>query len=415
MKEQVNVGVIGLGGRGRGLLNTILGLENIQVLAVSDLFEDRCQKGVEAVEKATGKTPFSTENYKEILAMPEIDAIIIPASWADHIHIAVDSMKAGKYVGFEVGGAYSIDECWELVRTHEETGVPCMMLENCNYGQKELMALNMVKKGIFGEVVHCQGGYHHDLRKSLSFGRENRHYRQANYMHRNCENYPTHELGPIAKILDINRGNRMLSLVSVASKARGLNEYAKREKGEDDYASNFDYAQGDIVTTIIKCAHGETITLTLDTTLPRAYSRGFQVHGTKALYMEDNNSLFIDQVHNEYDSKWVEQWNNVEELRKEYDHPIWQTYTPDEEAGHGGMDALVLKAFFDSVRRKVQTPIDVYDTASWMSITALSEDSIAMGGMPVAVPDFTNGRWINREKVPKGPYSLAEVCEFEKP
>ncbi len=414
MKEQINVGVIGLGGRGRGLLNTILGLQNIQVLAVCDLFEDRCQKGVEAVEKATGKTPFSTENYKEILAMPEIEAIIVPASWADHVHIAVDSMKAGKYVGIEVGGAYSIDECWELVRTHEETGVPCMMLENCNYGQKELMALNMVKKGVFGEVVHCQGGYHHDLRHSLTYGRENRHYRQANYMHRNCENYPTHELGPIAKILDINRGNRMLSLVSMASKARGLKEYAKREKGEDDYASNFDYAQGDIVTTIIKCAHGETITLTLDTTLPRAYSRGFQVHGTKALYMEDNNSLFIDQVHNEYDNKWAEQWNNVLELRKEYDHPIWQTYTPDEEAGHGGMDVLVLEAFFDSVRRKVQTPIDVYDTASWMSITALSEDSIAMGGMPVAVPDFTNGRWINREEAPKGPYSLTEVFEYEE-
>ena len=112
--------------------------------------------------------------------------------------------------------------------------------------------------------------------------------------------------------------------------------------------------------------------------------------------MEDNNSLFIDQVHNEYDNNWFEQWNNVEELRKEYDHPIWQTYTPDEEAGHGGMDVLVLEAFFDSVRRKVQTPIDVYDTASWMSITTLSEDSIAMGGMPVAIPDFTNGRWMER-------------------
>lgn len=413
MKEQINVGVIGLGGRGRGLLNTLLGIENVQIIAVSDLIEDRCQQGVEAVEKATGKTPFSTLNHKEILAMEEIDAVIIPSSWVDHVHIAIDAMKAGKYAGFEVGGAYSLDECWELVRTHEETGVPCMMLENCCYGRKELMALNMVKKGIFGEVVHCQGGYHHDLRKPLSYGRENHHYRQGNYMNRNCENYPTHELGPIAKILDINRGNRMLSLVSMASKARGLNEFAKREKGADDYASNYDYAQGDIVTTIIKCAHGETITLTLNTTLPRAYSRGLQVHGTKALYMEDNNSLFIDGVHNEFDNNWVEQWNNANELRKKYDHPIWKTYTPDAKAGHGGMDVLVLEAFFDSVRRKVQTPIDVYDTAAWMSVTTLSEDSIAMGGMPVAIPDFTNGKWINREEAPEGIYDLTRVGEYE--
>ena len=184
-------------------------------------------------------------------------------------------------------------------------------------------------------------------------------------------------------------------------------EYILREKGDSYDLSDYHFAQGDVVTSIIKCAHGETVTLTLDTTLPRPYSRGLQVQGTKAMYMEDNNSLFLDGVHNPYDFKWREQWDNAKQLRSEYDHPIWQNYNPDAKAGHGGMDALVLSAFFDSVRRQTQTPIDVYDAASWMCITALSEQSIAMGGMPVAIPDFTNGRWICREPEPDGPYNLS--------
>jgi Oxidoreductase family, NAD-binding Rossmann fold. len=230
MKKQIKLGIIGLGGRGYSLLSTVLQMEDIVVSAVCDLYEDRRQRGVNKVETVAGNTPFSTDNYKEVLALDEIDAVIVSTSWADHISVAIDAMKAGKYVGVEVGGAYSIDECWELVRTHEKTGVPCMLLENCCYGRIELMVLNMVKKGLFGEIVHCEGGYHHDLRYEITNGRENRHYRLVNYMHRNCENYPTHELGPIAKILNINRGNRMLSLTSMASKARGLHEYILKEK-----------------------------------------------------------------------------------------------------------------------------------------------------------------------------------------
>ena len=409
MERQLNIGIIGLSGRGSFLLSTIAKMKGIVVTAVCDVYEDRQESARKLVEEIAGNTPICTSEYQDILAMDEVDAVVVASSWADHIHIAIAAMRAGKYVGVEVGGAYSIDECWELVRTYEETGIPCMLLENCCYGQEELMVLNMVKKGLFGEVVHCEGGYRHDLRNEIVNGKENRHYRLVNYMHRNCENYPTHELGPIAKVLDINRGNRMLSLVSVASKARGLNTYIQKEKGSDHQLANYHFAQGDVVTTIIKCAHRETITLTLDTTLPRFYSRGFLVQGTKAMYMEDNRSLFLDGEHDHLEFSWKDQWNNVEELRKQYDHPIWQNYNPDENAGHGGMDDLVLSAFFDSVRRKVQVPIDVYDMAAWMSITTLSEDSIAMGGMPVAIPDFTNGRWIDREPAPEGTYCLHKV------
>ena len=189
----------------------------------------------------------------------------------------------------------------------------------------------------------------------------------------------------------------MVSLSSVASKSRGLNDYLKREKGDEYDITNYPFAQGDVVTTTIRCAHGETIVLTLDTTLPRAYSRGFHIQGTRAMYMEDNRSLFIDGVHNQYDFCWKDQWNNVEEYRDQYEHPIWKQYLAEGiKGGHDGMDWLVFRAFFESVMKDEEPPIDVYDTAAWMCISALSENSIAMGGLPVAIPDFTNGKWITR-------------------
>lgn len=406
MKEKLNIGVIGLGGRSFGLLTSvILPRPEIEILAVCDLYEDRREKAVETVKKKRGYEPVSTADYREILDMKAVDAVLVLTSWTDHIPISIAAMKAGKYVGCEVGGAYSVDDCWELVRTYEETKVPCMLLENCCYGRDELMVLNMVRQGLFGEIVHCQGGYRHDLRDEISFGRENRHYRLANYQNRNCENYPTHELGPIANVLNINRGNRMVSLNAVASKAAGLHEYQMKEKGPEYDLSSRSFAQGDIVTTIIKCAHGETITLTLDTTLPRPYSRAFHVQGTKGMFMEDNRSIFLDGVHNKYDFCWKDQWNNVEEYREQYDHPIWKQYLKEGvTGGHDGIDWLVFGAFFDAARREVQPPIDVYDMAAWMSITPLSEASVVMGGAPVAVPDFTNGRWLNREEGPGGYY-----------
>lgn len=412
MKDPIKIGVIGVGKRGKGLLNETLGMENVVVAAVCDEYADRRKEAADIVAARTGNPPFCTGDYREVLAIGDLDAVIVPSSWTDHIRILIDAMRAGKYAATEVGGAYTVNDCWELVRAYEETGIPCMMLENCCYGRYELMVLNMVKQGLFGEVVYCQGGYHHDLRREVTEGREKRHYRLLNYMYRNCENYPTHELGPIAKILDINRGNRMLTLTSMASRAGGLNEYIRAEKN-DAHAdlADFHFAQGDVVITTIRCARGETITLTLETTLPRAYSRDFQVHGTRALYMEDNNSVFIDGVHNRYDEHWHEQWNNAEKMAEKYDHPLWKGYEPDSGMGHGGMDFLVLSAFYDSVRRRVQTPIDVYDVASWMSVSALSEQSISLGGQPVAIPDFTGGRWFKREPAPEGPYCLDRICE----
>ena len=221
-----------------------------------------------------------------------------------------------------------------------------------------------------------------------------------NYLHRNCENYPTHEIGPIARLLDINRGNAMVSLTSTSSKSAGLHQYILEHKAEDQALRNAYFAQGDVVTTVIRCANGETITITLDTTLPGAYSRGLIVKGTKAMFMEDNRSLFIDGVHTEFEWKWHEQYQNIEQYRKEYEHPLWNSFLNDGvKGGHDGMDWLVFQDFIDALKNKKSMPIDVYDMASWSGISLLSEQSIALGSQPVAFPDFTDGKWITRKPV----------------
>ena len=392
--KKLNIGFIGLGGRGRGLMQRCtLPRENVIVTAVCDLFPDRAQMAADMVVEAGHPAPLIMADYRQVLAQPGLDGVIIATDWELHIEIACAAMRAGVYAGLEVGGTYSIDDCWRLVRTYEETGVPCMLLENCCYGRDELMVLNMVRQGLFGEIVHCQGGYRHDLRKEISGGVENRHYRMRNYIPRNCENYPTHELGPLAQLLDINRGNRILTLNSVASKAAGLRVYAKENHPPDHPANNTQFAQGDVVTTIIKCARGETIVLFLDTTLPRFYSRGYHVQGTKGMYMEDNQSIHLDG--DEHFPKPDRLWNSAEKYREQYDHPIWKKYLAEGiKEGHGGIDWLVLSAFFDAIEAKGPVPIDVYDTAAWMSISCLSEESILMGGAPVMIPDFTNGKWL---------------------
>ncbi|MDR2403755.1 MAG: gfo/Idh/MocA family oxidoreductase [Spirochaetaceae bacterium] len=395
MKETISIGIIGLGSRGRSLMEAcILPRRDVKVAAVCDLYEDRCIEAAVMVEKAGQSRPVITGDYKAVIGLAGLDAVLITSGWTPHIEIACAAMKAGLYTAVEVAGAFSINDCWRLVHIYEETGTQCMFLENCCFGRYELMVLNMVRHGLFGEIVHCAGGYHHDLRMELAGSPKNRHYRLDEYIHRNCENYPTHELGPIAEILNINRGNRMLKLNSIASKAAGLRSVIPDCGGQDAVR----IAQGDIVTTVITCAGGETIVLTLDTTLPRAYSRGFEVRGTKGMFFEDNRSIFLDSEHRAFEFNGKGLWGNADSYFEKYEHPIWKQYIKDGiQGGHDGMDWLEFSAFFKAVREGSPVPIDVYDMASWMSITPLSEDSIAMGGMPVPIPDFTNGKWITRK------------------
>ncbi len=407
MKNKVRVAAVGLGGRGYSILEgLLLHMDNLTVTAVCDLYPDRTAAGEAAVIRAYGEAarPFATTDSHALMSRTDVDAVIIMSAWESHIPIAIDAMEHGKAVGMEVGGAYSIDQCWELVKCWERTGapgarVPFMFLENCCYGEPEMMVMHMAKLGLLGEIIHCEGGYRHDLREEILYGRENRHYRLRNYLHRNAENYPTHELGPIAQILGINRGNRIVSLVSVASKAAGLNAYAATHANADPALATARFAQGDVVTTILTCANGETVTLTLDTTLPRAYSRGFTVQGTKGMYMEDNRSVFLDADHGGTDHwDWSPEWNNLPRYLEKYSHPVWVDYHKNGiRGGHGGMDGLVYDAFIECVRTGAPSPIDVYDAATWMAVTPLSEASIAAGGTAVAFPDFTNGAFCDRD------------------
>lgn len=398
MNDKLRIGMIGMGCRGCEVMKTVLGIDGVSISFICDLYDDRTEAARAEIEKRQGFLPRVTDDWHTMTDREELDAVLVTCSWEPHIEMAVAFMEAGIPVGVEVGGAYSVEDCFLLVRTFERTKTPVMLLENCCYGRYELMVKNMVDLGLFGEIIHCEGGYRHDLRREITFGRENRHYRLRNYLARCCENYPTHELGPISQILHINRGNRMVSLVSMASKAKGLHDYIGRTDNADRSLLAKDFAQGDVVTTLIKCANGETVTLTLDTTLPRAYSRQFTVQGTRGMYSEENNSIYLDRDHTEdMHFSWKKQWNNAEKYRERYEHPIWREFLADGlRGGHGGMDHLVYSDFLRCVREGLPMPIDAYDMASLMCISALSEQSIATGSMPVAIPDFTSGKWISR-------------------
>ena len=411
MQNTIRVAMIGMGERGKQLMEPLLKMEDVQVVAVCDAYEDRTKAAAEAVKKENGNIPFQSQDYKAVLSRDEVDVAVISTSWQYHIAIAIEAMRRGIFAAMEVGGTYDLQECYDLVEAYEQTKTPFFFLENCCYGRRELMCLNMARAGAFGEIVHCDGAYKHDLRKEVSYGKENRHYRLPHYIHHNCENYPTHELGPIAKLLGINRGNRMLRLVSVASKARGLAQYVRDNKPDDTELLNTEFRQGDIVTTVITCENGETITLTLDTTLPRIYSRNFTVHGTKGMYQEDGDYVFLEKDLKvdiaEIDTDPQKIWKNVDKYAETYDNDLWKHKSAGMLAsGHGGMDYLVLRAMLSAARGESYPAIDVYDAAAWMSITALSERSIANGNMPVEIPDFTNGKYKNRTEKSTGKYAL---------
>lgn len=402
--KKIKMGVIGLGQRGSCLIDTILAFDNVEIIAVCDAYEDRQKGAADKIEKGRGVRPLQYAEYRELLKNEEIEGVLVASSWDAHVKMAIDCMKAGKITAMEVGGAESLEECWELVHTYEETKTPIMMMENCCFDRFELISLALARAGKLGEVVHCHGAYSHDLRDEILGGNVNRHYRLRNYMSRDCENYPTHELGPIAKIIDINRGNKMVSLVSVSSKAAGLAAFAKTDKNPDPALVNATFKQGDIVSTIITCENGETITLTLDTTLPKYYSREFTVRGTKGLCVQEANMIFLEEEHSSHEffepHLTIGKYLNNAENYPDYIPAMWKNITPRErELGHGGMDYLMFKAFFKAIEEGEEMPVDVYDAAAWMCVTALSEKSIAEGGAPQEVPDFTCGNYKTRARL----------------
>jgi predicted dehydrogenase len=324
--------------------------------------------------------------------------------------MAVDTMKAGKYAGVEVSAANTLEECWDLVNTYEETGMPCMILENVCYRRDVMAVLQMVREGMFGELIHLQCGYQHDLREvkfndgkqpyggGVEFGEKGfseAKWRTWHSVHRNGDLYPTHGVGPTANYVNINRGNRFVSLTSTATKARGLHKYIVDNGGEDHPNADVEFKLGDVITTVITTANGESILVQHDTNLPRPYSLGFRVQGTEGIWMDLNDSIYLEGV-----SSDAHRWEDAQPYLHKYDHPLWKKYEHKAVgAGHGGMDFFVIHAFIESIKRGVDTPLDAYDAAAWSAVTPLSEQSIAMGNAPMEFPDFTRGRWMNRRPV----------------
>jgi predicted dehydrogenase len=402
--RKARLGFIGTGLRGTGLLKLALRRSDTEVNAVCDINPEAAAMAQELVTASRQNVPTSytngEEDYLNLVGRDDLDAVIVATPWIWHTPMAVAAMKAGKAVGVEVPAAVTVEQCWDLVKTSEETGVPCMQMENVCYRRDVMAVLNMVKQGLFGELIHCHCGYQHDLRDikfqpGVEFGpgaEGEAVWRTEHSIRRNGDIYPTHGVGPIAKYLDINFGNRFTHLTSMATKSRGLHNYIVENGGEDHPNAKIEFALGDIVTTLIQCANGETVVVSHDTNLPRPYSLNFRVQGTKGIWMRDNRSIYLEGV-----SPEPHRWEPFETYQEKYDHPLWKRYASDAEgAGHGGMDFFVVNAFVESVKRKVPPPIDVYDAATWSVISALSEQSIAMGSAPVQFPDFTGGKWVTR-------------------
>ena len=416
MKEKIKIAYVGIGRRGGIMLRECFAqMGDVEIPYICDISEAKLEKGKQILADKGRPDPQCFTDYDEMLSVAkDIDAVVIMTGWDSRPEMAKKAMLAGKYTAIEVGCSETLEECFELIDVYEKTGTPLMMLENCCYGRREMMVLNMVKQGLFGEVVHCTGAYGHYLNECELFAEmlgknpsdKVSHYRLQHYIDGNRENYPTHELGPICKVLNINRGNRLVRLSSFASKSAGLKAFAAEKFGEDSEYAKIDYKQGDVINTIITCANGETISINLDTTLPRAYySRNFSVRGTKGMSTEEHGVIFLEGMKEGIG-------NNEAEMGKTYDHPLHAEYEMlGPRGGHGGMDWLVCRAFVEAVKNGTNTPIDAYDSVTWLAIGALSEQSINGGGVPVEIPDFTGGKWQNREPVVRCKYCLDEICE----
>lgn len=406
VNEKVRLGFIGMGGRGTRLLKLALNRDDVEVNGVCDIKEEAANNAARIITETGRKRPgiytSSAEAFRELVSRDDLDGIVIATPWLWHATMAIAAMKAGKYTAVEVPAATTEEECWDLVNTSEETGMHCMILENVCYRRDVMAVLNMVRQGLFGELVHCHCGYQHDLRgikfnPGVEFGpgaKGEAEWRTFQSIYRNGDVYPTHGLGPVANYLNINRGNRFVSLTSVASKSRGLHEYIVNTAGEDHPNAGIRFKLGDIVTTLIRTAGEETVMISHDTNLPRPYSLGFRVQGTKGLWMKDGDQIYIEGISEPH------RWEPSDEYLEKYDHPLWKKYEDKAEgSGHGGMDFFIMHAYIESVKRKVTPPLDVYDAATWSVVSSLSERSIANGGEPQDFPDFTRGLWMVRKPV----------------
>ncbi len=413
--DKLKIGILGVGMRGQVHLEELMRRDDVVIEAVCDIDPFMIDRALKAIETAKRPKPKvytgSKMAWQEMYAKAGIDAVFIVTPWEWHAPQAIAAMKSKIAVGCEVVAGITLEDHWAVLRTQVATGTPYMLLENVCYRRDVLAVLKMTRQGIFGEIVHLEGGYQHDLRDvkfnagvpgkayggGVEFGDKGwseAKWRTQHSVDRNGDLYPSHGIGPCAMQANINRGNRFERITSHASKARGLRDYV-RQKSPQQANTNIAFKLGDVVQTQIACANGETILLTHDTSLPRPYSLGFRVQGTKGIWMDVNDSIYI-----EGQAKSVDEWEAAQPWLDKYDHPLWKKYGPKaEDSGHGGMDFFVVHAFIEALKRGEAMPIDIYDAVTWSAITPLSELSISGGNKTLAFPDFTGGRWQGRKPI----------------
>ncbi len=394
--DKVRIGIIGLGMRGPGAVERMSFIEGVEIKALCDQYPDRVAAAQKILEKKglpkATEYSGSKDAWKELCNREDIDLVYITTPWSWHTPMAVYAMLHGKHAATEVPAAETIEECWQLVETSEKTKKHCMMLENCCYDFFELLTLNMARNGMFGELIHAEGAYIHDLR-SLNFDKKgySEMWRLKENARRNGNLYPTHGLGPVAQCMNINRGDQMDYLVSMSSNDFIMGAIAKERAATDDFYKEFKDKQyrGDMNTTVIKTVKGKTIMVQHDVSSPRPYSRIHLISGTKGIASKWPSPEKIA-----FGEDWIKQ-DEYKTLQEKYTSPIVKHIgeIAKNVGGHGGMDFIMDWRLIDNLRNGLPIDQDVYDAALWSSIAPLSEKSVANRSRSMDIPDFTKGAY----------------------
>ena len=401
--EKVRVGYVGIGNQGSGHVNNLLKIPGCQITAVCDIRSSRTNWAKKRITDAGQPEPAvygkDDWDFQRMCETEDLDLVYNAAPWRWHAPICLAAMKNGKHAASEVNIALTVEDCWKLVEASEKYRRHCCMMENCCYDRMEMIVLHMIRQGLFGNIMHGECGYLHDLRGlKLSPTVYQGMWRVYQSIKLNGNLYPTHGIGPMAWCMDINRGDAFDYLVSMNSPARGLNEFAERmaqeskqPKRREHYAKwlNRQYALGDVNVTLIKTKRGKTIICKHDTNLPRPYSRDFLVQGTRGLVRKYPSQ----KIHIEGLSKG-HSWEDMSAYSEKYEHPVWtQTKERAKGAGHGGMDFIEDYRLIEALRQGIEPDINVYDSVAWSAIIPLSGESSNHGSKPVKFDDFTRGGW----------------------
>lgn len=390
-RETVQLALMGCGGRGRGLLRDLLAVEGVRVNVVFDIDAEPARKAQKMVEDAGGGRPDvrTDGNWDAVCARDDIDLVYIATPWRQHVPIAVAAMEAGKHAAVEVPAATTLDECWQLVDASERTRRHCVLLENCCYGENELLVRNMARAGVFGELTHAEAAYIHDLRGVLLSDGGEGLWRRAEHGTRNGNLYPTHGLGPVARYFGIHEGDRFTKLVSMSSREASLTEFRDKTLAPDDPKRGEAYACGDMNTSLIQTARGRTIVLQHDVVTPRPYDRANLIAGTRGAFRDFPARVYLDG------QDGGEEWTTLDAYKQQFADPLWRDVgeLARKLGGHGGMDFLMNYRLIQCLRDGLPPDSDVYDAAAWSAPGPLSEQSVASGSMPVEFPDFTRGHW----------------------